>query len=493
MASDPPESGAPSHALRRDLGLRDLVPMQVLLVVGFTWTGVAGHQGGAQLLYWLLAVLLMFLPVAAVIDYCVRIWPLEGGVYQWVKHVQGPFAGFLSAWNFGAYLLFMASSAGLLTATSLSYAIGPKGAWIAESQALVAGLNVGIFAVMFVVNRRGLGLGRWVSHVGTAATLMVVALLTLLLIVHPDPGYRALVTAPRVSFAIPVLTLSGLNLFTKLAFGGLCGLEQVAVFAGETRSAARSILRSAWIAAPLIALIYIMCTASVLTYSMPAEVDLVNPVAQLLDKAFAGGASTDALIDWRLLVSRTIIVALALSLLAQITVYIAALGRLPLVAAWDDLIPGWFTRLHPRYRTPTRSLLFIVGLALVFSVAASAGAGSQETWQIISVAANSCYAINYVMMFAVPLVAGTRFGLRPDLTPSFGLRVACGVGGATTLLALFFGLVPILDLVHPLVFALKIGCTVLLVNALGMAVYLRGWRQRRATPLASGHTGLEGG
>jgi amino acid transporter len=459
--------------------------MQVLLVVGFTWTGVAGHQGGAQLLYWLLAVLLMFLPVAAVIDYCVRIWPLEGGVYQWVKHVLGPFAGFLAAWNFAAYLLFMASSAGLLTATSLSYALGPQGAWVAESQKLIASLNIGIFAVIFAVNRRGLGLGRWVSHFGTAATLLVVALLTLLVFVHPDPGYRAPTSASRISLAVPVLTLSGLNLFTKLAFGGLCGLEQVAVFAGETRSAARSILRSAWIAAPLIALLYIVCTASVLTYSAPAGIDLVNPVAQVLDKAFAGGVAAGALIDWRLLVSRTIIIALALSLLAQITVYIAALGRLPLVAAWDDLLPAWFTRLHPRYRTPTRSLLFIVGLAFAFSVAASVGAGSQETWQIISVTANSCYALNYVLMFAVPLIAGTGLGMRPDLRPGVGLRVACVVGSVTTLLALFFGLVPILDLVHPWVFALKIACTVLFVNVLGIAVYRRGRRRRRPAPLAS--------
>ena len=41
-SGDGPEQ---SHALRRTLGLRDLVPMQILLVVGITWAGTAAKQG----------------------------------------------------------------------------------------------------------------------------------------------------------------------------------------------------------------------------------------------------------------------------------------------------------------------------------------------------------------------------------------------------------------------------------------------------------------
>ena len=88
------------HRLHRTLGLRDLIPMQVLLVLGFNWPGIAAHEGPTHVVFWLAGVLLLFLPVAGVVQYCTRIWPLEGGVYQWTRHALGPFCGFLSAWNF---------------------------------------------------------------------------------------------------------------------------------------------------------------------------------------------------------------------------------------------------------------------------------------------------------------------------------------------------------------------------------------------------------
>ena len=94
---------AGSHGLRRQLGLFDLLPMQILMVVGVTWAGLAARQGPTHVAFWLLGVLLLFLPVAGVVQYCVKIWPLEGGVYQWTRHALGPFAGFLSAWNFAIW------------------------------------------------------------------------------------------------------------------------------------------------------------------------------------------------------------------------------------------------------------------------------------------------------------------------------------------------------------------------------------------------------
>ena len=132
-----------SHALRRKLGLRDLVPMQILLVVGITWAGTAAKQGGTHIWFWLAAILTMFVPLAAVVGWCARVWPLEGGVYQWTKFALGPFAGFMSAWNFGLWALLAVSNVGIMTATSLSYGLGQRAAWMEENHTLILGLTVG--------------------------------------------------------------------------------------------------------------------------------------------------------------------------------------------------------------------------------------------------------------------------------------------------------------------------------------------------------------
>src|ERR1019366_6971398 len=114
----------------------------------------------------------------------------------------------------------------------------------------------------------------------------------------------------------PALTLFSVNIFTKIAFNALSGLEQVAVFAGETRDAGKTIMRSAWIAAPLIAIIYILMTGSMLAYIPAAKVDLTGPIPQLLSVAFGVGEVSGG-IDWGLLLGRATILVLGVALIAQ--------------------------------------------------------------------------------------------------------------------------------------------------------------------------------
>ncbi len=479
---DPVFAGQPaeeprSHELRKELGLRDLLPMQILLVVGVTWPGTAAREGPTHVIFWLLGVMLFFLPVAGVVQYCTRIWPFEGGVYQWTKNVLGPFCGFFSAWNFGLWGLLIASSLGLSTATSLSYALGPSAAWMAESGTFIGSLNFALFAFILLVNIPGLGLGRWVAHFGTAVTLLVTALLIALLFFHPTatPAHPHIAPQPPFSLAFPAITLVSLNLFSKLAFNGLTGLEQVAVFAGETRNAERAILRSAWIAAPLIALIYILMTGSMLTYTAAGKIDLVGPIPQVLAAGFGSRAATLNGVDFGAVLGRGAILALALATIAQYAVIIAETSRLPLVAAWDHLLPGWFTKLHPRFRTPTRSLTVIATLAVIVGLLASAGAGAQEAFQVIATAANLCYAVNYLLMFAVPVAAGARFGARPGIL----LCAGCIAGAVVTLLSMIFSLLPVVDVGDAKVFGLKVGLTALALNLVGVALYWRAARKSR--------------
>src|SRR5206468_8996755 len=70
-----------SVALKKPLGLRDLVLTQILFVVGSSWVGAAAKLGQAHLFFWLLAILLFYVPQAAVVIYLSRVMPLEGGIY----------------------------------------------------------------------------------------------------------------------------------------------------------------------------------------------------------------------------------------------------------------------------------------------------------------------------------------------------------------------------------------------------------------------------
>ena len=472
---EPAAVSSAEHGLRRELGLWDLVPMQILLVVGITWPGLAARQGGSHIWYWLAAMLAMFVPLAAVVGWCAQVWPYEGGVYQWTKYALGPFAGFMSAWNFGLWALLAVSNVGILTATSLSYSLGPRAAWMEESKPLIAALTVGLFLVILLVNLPGFGIGRWVSHFGTAVTVLVALLLMGLLFVHPHATAAHPHVSPQAPFSLglPVLTLLSVNLFSKIAFNGLSGLEQVAVFAGETRDAGRTILRSAWIAAPIIAVIYILMSGSTLAYVAAAKVDLTGPIPQLLAAAFGGGGGSGT--DWGLMLGRGTILVLGVALVAQYAVLVAETSRLPMVAGWDRMIPAWFTRLDPRWKTPTRSIAVIVAAAIGMGLLATYGTGAQEAFQVINSVGNFGYGIYYLMMFLIPLVVGDRFRVRAG----GWLKLGALSGLAVTGLAMGFNVLPIVDVTSKWLFAGKVMGAALVLNLVGMAIYWNGTRGRR--------------
>ncbi len=88
-----------SVGLKKPLALRDLVLTQILFVVGSSWVGTAAKLGHAHLFFWLLAILLFYIPQAAVVIYLSNRMPFEGGIYQWAKLGFNEFTGFIVAWN----------------------------------------------------------------------------------------------------------------------------------------------------------------------------------------------------------------------------------------------------------------------------------------------------------------------------------------------------------------------------------------------------------
>src|SRR3984885_4512383 len=141
---------AHSASLKKELGVRDLVLTQILFIIGLTWIGVAGKLGPSHVVLWLLAIVLFYLPMSAVVIYLNQRMPLEGGLYQWAKLGFNPTVGFLLAWNLWLYVIVFTSEIGIQCATYLSYALGPSAAWMTSSTWFVALSSAAILTLMAV-------------------------------------------------------------------------------------------------------------------------------------------------------------------------------------------------------------------------------------------------------------------------------------------------------------------------------------------------------
>jgi amino acid transporter len=457
---------AHSAVFKKELGLTDLVLTQILFIVGLSWVGVAAKLGPSHITFWLLAILLFYIPSAVVVIYLNRLMPLEGGLYQWAKLGFNEFTGFMVAWNLWVYMVTLTSEIGLQVATYLSYALGPSAAWLAKSKLVIAGASFVIIGALVMVSAIGLGVGKWVHNAGAAMMIVIFTALIALPILNWSRG--SIAEYRPFAMAAPALSLFSLNILAKLGFGALGGFEYVAILAGECRDPVRTINRSVIIAAPIIAVMFILGTSSVLALVHPDNIDLIGPIPQVLSvgsRPFGLAANVVPVAILMIMCMR----------LAQASVNFTANTRLPMVAGWDHLLPAWFTKLHPKRRTPVNSIFFVGAMILAIGLAGIAGVGEQEAYQLLQNAAGSFYAITYLVMFAVPIV-GLR-GVKPR--PSPWLKIAAGSGFLMTLLFVVVSVSPIVEVKNRLSFMAKVSGVIIAANIIGAAIFLFAEKRKR--------------
>jgi len=453
-----------SAVFRKELGLFDLVLTQVVFVVGTIWVGWAAKLGDSQNVFWLLAIVTFYLPLAAVVIFLNRLLPLEGGLYQWAKAAFNDFIAFMVAWNLWVFAILILAGIGLVVTTNLSYAIGSGAAWMRSSKWFITLISAGLVIGIMVATTRGLGIGKWVHNAGGIMLMMTFAALILL----PLFGLvRGTVNEYHpFTVRVPSLTLLNVNVYSKLALGALTGFEYIAILAGETRAPARNIGRSVIISAPIIAMMFILGTSSVLAFVSPDKVDLIGPIPQVLSIGFGS-------YGWVGRVVSLAILGVVVRQIALMSIYFAGNTRLPMVAGWDRLLPSWFTRLHDKYKTPVNSILFVGVVTLALGLASLIGVNEQEAFQLLDNAGGVFYASTYAVLFAIPLVGMKAFGVRVPLW----LKFACASGFLVSLLYIGLTIVPIISVESRLSFAAKIITVVVLANALGAGLYLLGRRR----------------
>jgi glutamate:GABA antiporter len=448
-------------ALRKELGLGDLVLAQVLCVVGSSWVGVAAKLGRAHVVFWLVAMLAFYVPLAAVVIYLNRLMPLEGGLYQWAKQGFGEMAGFLIAWNLWVYAVVVTGAIIFVVPTDLGYMLGPAWSWLAGSRWATLILTGAVMAGITAVAVRGLDIGKWLHNAGSIMILLAYVILLGLPVWALMRGNISRFEPLPLEW--PKADWFSLAIFGQMTVGALSGFEYVAILAGECRGAARTIGQSVVISAPVIAVMFILGTSTVLTFIGGQPINVIGPIPQTFRAAFGtvGVTGFAAQFGIFLLLARAV---------ASASLIFTGLTRLPLATGWDNLVPRWFTRLDQRRRTPVNSIYFVAALVMGLIVLSLLGVKEQEASQLLTLASIVHYAIAYVALFALPLFG--RAALRRQLPP--WLKVAAAAGMVSSLVALLISVYPVVDVVSRLAFAEKICAVVVVSNMAGVLIYRLG-------------------
>jgi glutamate:GABA antiporter len=465
----------PKSQLRKTMGFWDVLLFNIATVLGPRWVAAAGHNGTSSISLWVIAAVFFFVPGAFVINELSSRFPEEGGLYVWAKEAFGDFHGFVAGWTYWIYTVFYFPGLLLASASMSAYVFGEKGAALAQDRTFLILVSLALLVVAVILNIIGLNIGKWLQNAGGVGTyvplLILVGVAGLVYLKHGS------MTQFTMANMMPTWNWDTVNFWSQIAFA-FTGLELVSAMSEEIRDPRRTLPRAVFGAGAMIAFIYIVGTFAILTLVPAAELD---PKSGVFHAITVGSVA--------LKIGFVGIIAAVLVSVGNaggVGSTVAGIARVPFVVGIDRYLPAAFGKIHPKWKTPYISILVQAGVSGVILLGSQVNETTRGAYQFLIDAAIILYFIPFLYMFAGVIKLARRKDraenahavLVPGGMP--GVWIAGGLGFFVVLMGIVVSLIPPGDSSDKLGFELKlVGGTVASI-LLGLVLYWRGARAKKA-------------
>ena len=454
--------------------------MNIVAVVGLRWISRSARLGAPSVTLWILACLVFFVPLAAVIAELSSRHPQQGGIYAWARRAFGPAHGFVCGWCMWVNNLFYFPSLLLFAGANMLVPLGPDGAAIADSRWYSVTFVLGFLWLTTFLNILGFSAGKWIQHIGSVATWVPAVLLV-------AAGAIAFATlGSATSFAPSELIprdnfMDTMSLWSSLCFA-FSGFEISSMVGQEVHDPRKTIPRSIVLSGIAITAIYILSSASVLVAVPASELAERSGIADAVELVGSrlGFAGVGAFIGLLLFIGP----------IGGTSSWIAGAARVPFAAGVDAAMPAAFARLHPKYRTPHVALVaqaLATTVLFLVSVFLSVGGGTttiQEAYDIMVNLTILIYFLPYLYLFASFIRLRSLDKTMPAdentiVLPggSFGAWLIAGCGLVATLIAMGLVFVPPTGTENVLNYEANLVGQAALLIAIGMAFYITARRK----------------
>src|SRR4051812_25587095 len=387
LAAPPPDSGG-SGELLRALGAWDGALITIGAVVGtgiFLTTSdmarVLPHPG-LILVVWLVGGLLA---VAGALTYAELgvLFPRAGGIYDFLKEAYGPLWGFLYGW--ASFLVIMSGGIAALAVGFGEY-LGSFFPFLSTGHVLLSAPNgswrwtlnggqlagIGAILVLTVINQLGVKEGALVQNGLTILKLGGIAAFLIAGVVSPAP-------TPAGGMPIPPHAMTGFGVAMIAALWTYDGWYGLTFSAGEMKNPGRNLPLGIIIGTAAVAALYLLVNLVYMrTLSIPEMAESPR-IAEVVATRLVGPMG-----------GRLLSAAVVISTFGCLSSTILYSSRIYQPMAADGVFFRALAAIHPRYRTPVRSLW------------------SQSLWAVLLTASGTYDQLyTYVVFAAVLFHAGT--------------------------------------------------------------------------------------
>ena len=370
----------PEHQLRKALGPLDLTVFGIGVIIGtglFVLTGqaAAAYSGPAVALSYVVGGIACALAALCYAEFASTV-PVAGSAYTFSYATFGEFVAWMIGWDLileftlGAATVAKGWSAYLVSVLETLGMTVPPGIYAAQEGFSHDFLAVIVVAIVTVILVLGIKLSARFNEVITAIKILV----TLFIIIF---GFFFIKTANLIPFIPPptqggeelqafllpsilgidtIYGFTGIFTGAALVFFAFIGFDIVATTAEEARNPQRDMPIGILASLAITTILYILASI-VFTGVVPyQQLGTSAPAATVLRAT--GFPAAELLVSTAILIGLTVVVM----------ILILGQSRVGFAMSRDNLLPLWFSRVHPRYRTPHRITIItgIVAAILAF-------------------------------------------------------------------------------------------------------------------------------
>ena len=352
-----------SGNLVRELGLAEALSIGLGTMIGagiFVLSAMAARRAGPGAAISYLMAGLICLPIAMTVSELVTGMPRAGGSYYLISRALGPLAGAVVGFSNWLGLIFATGFYLIGFAQYVAYFL-PVPSWM-------TGLLAGLFFIY--LNYRGAKLSGKLQNIIVVILVIILALFVGRGLFHVDSTLHR----PFLPYGWSAVIAN-----VGLIIVSFTGFEKISTIAEEVKRPERN-LPLAIVGSVIIATILYASILYVVTGILPYKVitDFQAPLVEAANHFMSAvgivGMSVAAL----------------LATASSANAAIMASSRINFAMGRDDILPGWFNRIHPQYLTPHRSVLVTGGLAILLALSGKAA--------ILAEISSALFMVSYALL-----------------------------------------------------------------------------------------------
>jgi glutamate:GABA antiporter len=383
--SDPALTPAPrERGLRKVLHSLDMTLFTVCAILIVDQLAASAAIGMQSIFWWLLTLVLFFIPYGLITAELGSSYPQEGGIYAWVRRAFGPLWAGRTAWLWWVNVAFWMPSVYILFSGVLSdlFALDLS-MWSKIGIALLlTWLTVG-------VNVLTLEVSKWIPNVGAVCKVIIMLAI----------GIGGVVYALRFGraneFNVHSLTPSwnaSLAFLPVIVYNYL-GFELMSGASEEMENPARDVPLAIVRSGLIIAFFYIFATVGILLALPVADISVLGGLVDTFRRIFGSGTIGNALV--------VCLGLLALfSFIANMVTWTLSANRSAAEAARLGDLPAFFGRLHSKFKTPMSSAVLcgLIASVVVLVYGLIAKTAEDLFWTIFAFS-SVVFLLPYLLLF----------------------------------------------------------------------------------------------